>query len=160
MQQSFLNVQKKEKALKQRRLLIFFYAALGILFTGLIVLLFLLQNRGNYAWMLCLFCPLLCFLLLVFFYLLFFVSRPLSSLLKIYASLERKKPSVSSLTYLGNKEDKATEQNLTCQVLRFENEEKREILFYVLEEEEITLEVGKRYKTKEISSFLVEAIEL
>ena len=110
--------------------------------------------------MLCLFCPLLCFLLLVFFYLLFFVSRPLSSLLKIYASLERKKPSVSSLTYLGNKEDKATEQNLTCQVLRFENEEKREILFYVLEEEEITLEVGKRYKTKEISSFLVEAIEL
>ncbi len=160
MRQSFLNERKKGKALKQRRFLAFFYVALGILFTGLVALLFVFQNRLNYIWMLCLFCPLLCFLLLVFFYSLFFLSRPLSSLLKIYASLERRKPAVASLIYLGTKEGKETERNLTCQVLRFENGERREMFFYALEEEEIALKAGQRYEIKEISSFLVEANEL
>ena len=109
--------------------------------------------------MLCLFCPLLCFLLLVFFYLVFFASRPLSSLLKIYAGLEERKPAVSALVYLGVKEEKETERDLTCRVLRFENEEKRVVFFYVLEEEEVSLEAGKLYEIKETSSFLVEANE-
>ena len=160
MGQSFLNEKKKEKAMKQKRFLVFFLAALGAAFASLIVVLFLFQNRTNYVWMLPLVCVCLCLILLVFFYAVFFMLRPCSSLLKIYSRMARRGASSSCLRYIGTKEDKETESNLLCKVLCFKDKDNREIHFYVLEEEEVGLEEDKEYQVKEVSSFLAEAIAL